>query len=74
MFIPQFVPPIALVWTQVWTPVLQLVVPGLQVVPQGTPAVQGMQAPLPSHTWFMPQAVPPAALVWLQTGAPVPQL
>jgi hypothetical protein len=31
-------------------PVLQLVVPGLQVVPHDAPAVQATQAPAPSHT------------------------
>ena len=52
---------------------LQLAVPGLQVVPQGTPAVQEMQLPLPLQTWLVPQAVPPAAFDWLHTGVPVPQ-
>lgn len=71
---PQFVPAVAFDWLQVRLPVLQLAVPGLQVVPHGTPAVQAMQFPPPSQTWFVPQAVPPAAFVCLQTGAPVVQL
>jgi hypothetical protein len=54
--------------------VLQLIVPGLQAVPHGTPAVQAMQLPDPLQTWFVPHAVPPDAFVCLQTGAPVLQL
>jgi len=39
------------------------------------PAVQAVQAPLPSHTWFVPQALPADRLPksW-QTGVPVWQL
>ncbi len=53
---------------------MQLVVPGLQVVPQDAPEVQAVQVPLPSHTWLVPQVIPAAAFVWLQTTAPVVQL
>ncbi len=48
--VPQVVPAAALLWVQTRAPVLQLVVPGLQVVPQDAPAVQAVQVPLPSHT------------------------
>ena len=58
---PQFVPAVAFDWLQVRLPVLQLAVPGLQVVPHGTPAVQAMQLPEPLQTWFVPHAVPPEA-------------
>ena len=69
------VPAAALVlWLQTRLPVEQLVVPGLQVVPQDAPAVHAVQVPLPSHTWFVPQVNPAAAFVWLQTTAPVVQL
>ena len=53
---------------------VQLVVPGLQVVPQDAPAVHAVQVPVPLQTWLVPHVVPAVAFVWLQTGAPVVQL
>src|SRR5438876_658523 len=71
--LPQLVPPGALVWVQTGAPVEQLIVPGLQVVPQ-VPDVQALQAPLPLHTMLVPHVVPAGAFVMSQTGAPVVQL
>jgi hypothetical protein len=67
------VPAAALPWLQTRLPLAQLVVPGLQVVPQDAPAVQATQVPAPSQTWLVPQVVPAEAFVWLQTTAPVVQ-
>jgi len=63
MLVPQLVPAILLLpSTQVWAPVVQEVVPFLQVlfglVLQATPAAHETQVPEPLQTMFVPQLVP----------------
>ena len=75
MPVPQDVLAAAFVVLQTEAPVEQLVVPGLQVVPQDALGVQAAHVPLPSQNIFAPpQVVPPFALVWVHTGVPVEQL
>jgi len=70
-FVPQVLPCIAFDWLQTTAPVVQLIVPGLQVVPQAMLAVHAIQAPVGSQTWFVPQVSPGAIFFWLaQTGVP----
>ncbi len=69
--VPHVVPAVAFVWLQTTAPVVQLVVPGLQVVPQAALIVQATQLPLASQTWSVPQDEPADLSVWfLQVGAP----
>jgi hypothetical protein len=56
--VPQLVPSDAFDWLQTGAPVLQAVVPGLQVVPQDAPTVQATQLPAPSQTRLLPQLAP----------------
>ena len=48
-FEPQEVPSDAFDWLQTGTPVVQLYVPGAQVVPQAAPEVHALQLPLLSQ-------------------------
>jgi hypothetical protein len=73
-FDPQVVPTLAGDLLHTGAPVLQLIVPGLHVVPHAMPTVQDTHVPAPSQTWFVPQLVPAVALLWLQTRLPVVQL
>ena len=58
---------------QTGAPLLQLVVPGLQVVPHEALIVQATQLPLPSQTWLGPQLLPAGAFIWLHTAVPLVQ-
>jgi hypothetical protein len=52
---------------------VQLVVPGLQVVPHDAPAVHATQLPVGSQTWLVPQ-VEPAAFSFCPVHVGVPAL
>ncbi len=70
-FDPQAVPTPAGDWVHFGPPVLQLIVPGLHVVPHVMLTVQATQVPLPSQTWLVPQDEPADMIVWfLQVGVP----
>jgi hypothetical protein len=60
-----------------WAPVVQAVMPFLQIdglVVQAVPAVHETQVPLPLQTWLLPQVVPAAVLPESrQRGAPIVQ-
>ena len=71
---PHGVPSDAFDWLQTGAPVVQLYVPGAQVVPQEPFGVHALQLALASQNMFVPQDVPGDFFTWLlQTGAPVPQ-
>jgi len=70
-FDPQVVPTLAGDLLHTEAPVLQLIVPGLHVVPQAALIVQATQLPVASQTWLVPQDEPADLSVWfLQVGAP----
>jgi hypothetical protein len=79
MFVPQLVPPATLPdSTQVGVPVLQVVIPVRQGLPETVQlalTVQAPQAPVALQTLFVPQAVPAATSVPLSVhcGVPVAQ-
>jgi hypothetical protein len=61
-------------WLQTGVPVVQLYVPGAQVVPQEAFGVQALQLALLSQNRFVPQDEPADFFTWLvQTAAPVLQ-
>jgi hypothetical protein len=60
-FDPQAVPTPAGDWLHTGLPVLQLIVPGLHIVPQVMLMVQATQVPAPLQTWFVPHDVPAVA-------------
>jgi hypothetical protein len=69
--VPHVAPAVAFVWLQTTAPVVQLVVPGLHVVPQAALIVHGTQLPLASQTALVPQDEPADMIAWfLQVGVP----
>jgi hypothetical protein len=69
--VPQLVPGAALLLgMQTGAPVVQLYVPGAQVVPQAAPVEQAAHPPLPSHTMPDPHVIPGPAFDCLHICVP----